>query len=487
VIVPHIDFLDETLRDGQQSLWGMRMQAAHALPVAETLDRTGFSRIDLAASSFMEVLIKFLREDPWEGLDLIMEKITRTPTRGGMRSNAAVSMGITPPDLMDAWMRQLNRHGVRSYWIYDVLYNFHNIDRLANVAKEFGSEIAGTVFFTESPIHTDDLFADQVRQMAAIPGVDTILFYDTAGVLLPDRIRTLIPRVVEAANGKPVEMHSNNLMGTSALAYCEAIKHGVTVIHTASRPMANGPSVPSTEVMVRNVETLGYTHSLDTSLFAPVAEHMERVGTAMGYLVNQHAEYDLFNVGHQVPGGMTGTLKAQLAQYGMSHRLDEVFEETARVRRELGYPIMATPVSQLVGIQAVLNIVTGDRYSVVPTENLMYAAGYYGNPPAPIDPEAMDRMMANPRWQEVVDNPPEEPSIEELRKRYDTNNDDELILKFLVPETDIAAMRAAGPVKREFPLAGPQLDEVRALLRTANSPYLRVATDKFDLQLHRQP
>jgi oxaloacetate decarboxylase alpha subunit len=171
----------------------------------------------------------------------------------------------------------------------------------------------------------------------------------------------------------------------------------------------------------------------------------------------------------------------------MSHRLDEVFEETARVRRELGYPIMATPVSQLVGIQAVLNIVTGDRYSVVPTENLMYAAGYYGNPPAPIDPEAMDRMMANPRWQEVVDNPPEEPSIEDLRKRYDTNNDDELILKFLVPETDIAAMRAAGPVKREFPLAGPQLDEVRALLRTANSPYLRVATDKFDLQLHRQP
>lgn len=481
--MPHLNFLDETLRDGQQSLWGMRMQAAHALPIAETLDRTGFSRIDLAASSFMEVLIKFCREDPWEGLDLIQSRITRTPTRGGMRSNAAVSMGITPPDLMDAWMRQLNRHGVRSYWIYDVLYNFHHIDRLSRVAKEFGSEIAGTVFFTQSPVHTDDLFAEQVRQMAEIPGVDTILFYDTAGVLLPDRIRTLVPRIVEAAGGKPIEMHSNNLMGTSTLAYCEAIQNGVTTIHTASRPMANGPSVPSTEVMVRNAEILGFTHDLDTRLFPAVADHMERVGKAMGYLVNQSAEYDLSNIAHQVPGGMTGTLKAQLAQYGMSHRLDEVFAEAGQVRRELGYPIMATPVSQLVGIQAVLNIVTGERYSVVPTENLMYAAGYYGKPPAPIDPEAMDRMMANPRWQEVVDNPPEEPSIDELRQRYGTTNDDELILRFLVPETDIEAMRAAGPVKQHFPLASDDIEQVRTLMRAVNSPYFRISTEQFDLSL----
>ena len=164
--MPHIDFLDETLRDGQQSLWGMRMQAAHALPVAPILDRTGFSRIDLAASSFHEVLIKFCRENPWEGLDLVLGQIKKTPVRGGMRSNAAVSMGITPPDLMDAWMRQLNRHGVRSFWIYDVLYNFHNIDRLANVAKEFGSEIAGTIFFTQSPVPAEPT---QALPASAVP------------------------------------------------------------------------------------------------------------------------------------------------------------------------------------------------------------------------------------------------------------------------------------------------------------------------------
>ena len=250
--------------------------------------------------------------------------------------------------------------------------------------------------------------------------------------------------------------------------------------------MANGPSTPSTEVMVRNAEVLGFTHSLDTSLFAPVAERMDRVGKAMGYLVNQYAEYDLTNVAHQVPGGMTGTLKAQLAQYGMSDRLDDVFAEAGRVRRELGYPIMATPVSQLVGIQAVLNIVTGDRYSVVPTENLMYAAGFYGTPPAPIDPEAMDRMMANPRWKEVVDNPPEEPSLAELRQRYGTDDDDELFLRFLVPETDIEAMRAAGPVKREFPLASDEIEQVRALMRTVDSPYFRLSTEKFDISMAKQ-
>ena len=481
----HVELLDETLRDGQQSLWGMRMQAGMALPVAPLLDQTGVRVIDYAASSFHEVLVKYCREDPWAGMDLVREKIRRTPMRGGMRSNAAVSFGLTPDALMDLWMRRLNEHGMRSFWIYDVLYNVDKMARLARVAKEYGSEVAGTVFYTLSPVHTDEWFAERTAEIAAVPEIDNILFYDTAGSLDVDRLRTLVPVIVAGAGGKPVEMHSNNLMGMSGLAYVEAVRHGITILHTASRSMANGPSVPSTESVVRNLEMMGCTHSIDPGLLPPVEEHFRAVGRAAGYLVDQVSEYDLFNVTHQVPGGMTGTLKAQLAQHGMTARLDEVLAETAVVRRELGYPVMATPLSQLVGTQAVLNIVSGTRYVHVPDEIIAYAAGHYGTPPAPIDPDVLDKIMSAPRAATVTANPPEQPTLEELRRRHDTRDDDELFLRALLPGPAIAAMRAAGPVRREFPLASPQVEEVRALLASTRTPYLRVVSESMDLELRR--
>src|ERR1700678_3510464 len=162
----HVEFLDETMRDGQQSLWGMRMQAGMALPVAPIIDRTGFKVIDLTGSSPFEVMIRVARENPWEGLDLLVQAMPRTPVRGGMRSNCAVSCGVTPDALMDTRMRQLNRHGCRTFWIYDVLYNIDKMHRLAKVAKEFGSEVGGTVMFFESPVHTDRYYADVTKRVA---------------------------------------------------------------------------------------------------------------------------------------------------------------------------------------------------------------------------------------------------------------------------------------------------------------------------------
>jgi oxaloacetate decarboxylase alpha subunit len=482
----HVELLDCTMRDGQQSLWGMRMQAGMALPVAGVLDRTGFRVIDAAASSFFEVLIKYCREDPWAGLDLLRAAVQRTPMRGGMRGNAAVSFGVTPPALMDTWMRRLNEHGVRSFWLYDVLYGVENFARLARIAKEYGSEVAGTVFFSMSPVHTDAYLAARAAEIAAVPEIDTVLFYDTAGVLDADRLRTLVPQIVAAAAGKPVEFHSNNLMGTSGLAYVEAVRHGVRILHTATRSMANGPSVPSTQSVVRNLELMGCTHDIDTSLLPAVDEHFRKVGTAAGFLVDQVSEYDLFNVTHQVPGGMVGTLKAQLEQHGMTHRLDEVLAETGAVRRELGWPVMATPLSQLVGTQAVLNVVSGDRYALVPDEVVAYAAGHYGTPPAPIEPDVLDRIMASRRATEIVAQPPEQPTLEELRARHGTGaDDDELILKALIPEADIRAMRAAGPVRRDYPLSSPEVAEMQALMATVRMPYVHITTERWALELRR--
>lgn len=481
-----IEFLDQTLRDGQQSLWGMRMQARHALPACDALDRTGFKVIDLTGSHHFEVLVRHCREDPWAMLDALVAAMPRTVLRSGMRANAAISFRTTPDALMDLWMRQLNRHGARSFWIYDVLFDIERTQRLARVAKEFGSEIAGAIMFTLSPVHTDAYYADKARALAALPEVDTLLLYDTAGVLEKERLATLMPAIVAASRGKPIEFHSNNLIGQSAKAYCDSLALGVSILHTASRPMANGPSVPSTECIAANLSLMGHSHDLDLSCLPPVATHFEAMGRACGFKVNAHAEYDLFAATHQIPGGMVGTLKAQLRQHGMEDRLTEVLAEVAKVRRELGWPGMATPFSQLVGIQSVLNIVTGERWSIIPEEIITYAAGHYGQTVAPIDPEVLDRIMADPKAKNVLANPPEQPTLAELHRRHGTDNDDELFLRALVPQVDIDRMRASGPLVTSLPLASSaDADSVIRLMRTLRSPQFRFATEALTVDLLR--
>ena len=388
---------------------------------------------------------------------------------------------------MDLWVQRLCAHGVRSFWIYDVLFGIENMTRLAKVAKESnGAWVAGAVMFALSPVHTDEYFVARAKQLADSPHVDSILLYDTAGVLQKDRIEKLVPALVKVVNGKPIEFHSNNLLALSAKAYLDAIDCGVSVIHTASRPMANGPSVPSTEIMARNVQLRGHTHGLDESLFEPVANHFRAVGNAAGFLVDQFAEYDEFSIQHQIPGGMMGTFKAQLAMHNMMDKLPEVLDEVAAVRRELGYPGMATPFSQLVGIQAVLNIVTGKRYGTVPDEVIQYAAGFYGDTVAPVDVDVLDKIMAAPRAKEVLAHPPEHPDLEDIRKQYGTDDDDELIYRAFVPQPDIDKMRAAGPVKRDYPLlSSPELDQVRKLMQVAKLPVVELQTEGFKVSLRR--
>ena len=483
----HIEFLDETMRDGQQSLWGLRMRAGMALPVSPLIDKTGFKIIDLTGGGMLDVLTRYCQENYWEGLDLLVASMPNTPVRAGLRANANVSFGITPRALMDLWVRRLCAHGVRSFWLYDVLLGTENMCRLAKEAKAAnGAQVAGAIMFALSPVHTDDYFIRKAAILAADPNIDSILLYDTAGVLEHERLSTLVPALVAIANGKPIEMHSNNLLGMSAKGYLDAIDFGVSVIHTASKPMANGPSVPSTENMARNIQLRGHTHGLDESLFEPVAKHFRAVGRAAGFLVDQFAEYDEFSIQHQIPGGMMGTFKAQLAMHNMMDKLDDVLDEVAAVRRELGYPGMATPFSQLVGIQAVLNIVTGKRYGTVPDEVIQYAAGFYGETVAPVDADVLDKIMASPRAKEVVANPPQHPDLDELKKQYGTEDEDELIYRAFVPQPDIDKMRAAGPVKRDFPLlSSPELDQVRKLMQVAKLPVIELQSEGLKVSLRR--
>ncbi len=483
----HIEFIDQTLRDGQQSLWGMRMQAGMALPACPLIDRTGYRVVDCTGSSIFEVLIKYCRENPWEGLDRMIAAMPRSRVRAGMRSNACVTFAITPEAVMDLWVRRLCAHGIRSFWIYDVLFNIDKMHRLARVAKEAGAEVAGAINFSNSPVHTDAYYGARAAELAASPDVDTLLIYDTAGCLQPERVGSLVAQVRANAGGKPIELHSHNVTGLSTWTYLEAIRHGVTILHTAARPLANGPSMPSTEIMLRNIALDGHTHSIDDALLAQVSAHFEAIGRTYGLRIGVPNEFDLSAYAHQIPGGMTGTLRNQLAQHRMADRLDDVLDETAAVRKELGYPGMMTPFSQLVGVSAVMNIVTGKRWSVIPDEVIQYALGYYGRPVAPIEAHVMERIEAAPRYREIKAHPPENPSLEEVRRRNgNVSDDDELLLRAVVPIHDIEAMRAAGPIRLDFPtLSSPEADFARELMQIANSRYVQVASAGLSVELSR--
>lgn len=483
----HVEIIDQTLRDGQQSLWGMRMRAGMALPVTSRIDQVGYEVIDFVGSSMMEILVRDFAEDPWEGLDLIVGSMPRTRVRAGLRNTGIISMSVTPQALMDLWVRRLCEHGVRSFWIYDVLHwNIDKTHRLAAIAKEYDAEVVAALMYTLSPVHTDDFYAAKARALSDSPHVDRLILYDTAGVLTPERARTLIPAVQANARGKALEMHSHNVVGIAPLTYLAAVEAGVTILHTCSRPLANGASLPSVEMTLRNLELAGHSHRLDRSLLAPIAEHFERVGRAAGYPLGVPNEYDLWVFEHQVPGGMTGTLRNQLAQHGMAHRLDEVLHEVAAVRRDLGYPGMATPFSQLVGVLAVMNVVTGQRYRVIPDEVIQYACGYYGQPVAPIDPQVLDRILSSPRAAEIRSNPPPEPSLEELRQRFGGVDDDELILRYLIATPFIEKMRAAGPVPRDFPmLRHSELEQARTLMSESTARRLDVVSAALRLRLER--
>jgi oxaloacetate decarboxylase (Na+ extruding) subunit alpha len=316
-----IELVDQTFRDGQQSLWGMRLRGGMLRKVAGELDRSGFRAVEVTGSSLMECSVRYSREDPWESLDLWRTWLPSSELRSPVCQNRIGTFGMTPDALMDLWVRTLVRHGIDALWVYDCLYNMAQMKRLCDVIAETGAKALGAIMYGISPVHTDEWFAQRVRQMASWPSVNAIYVEDAPGILTPERARTLIPAILAAAGDKPVEWHFHNNTAMGALNYMIAVELGGTILHTCSRPLANGPSLPSTEQTVANLDRLGLEHGIDEAALPPVADHCARIARQEGWLIGEPAEFDAFAYEHHLPGGMTGTLKAQLAQYSMTERL----------------------------------------------------------------------------------------------------------------------------------------------------------------------
>ena len=433
-----IDFVDQTIRDGMGSLWGQRVHSRMLDPIADLVDRTGYTVIDMPLTAVrFPVIARFFRVNPWAEADRILSAFPTTKRRIPLRPNS-VQFGLAADSVVDLWIERICAHGMNSFWLQDVMYDIKKMARVVPVAKEQGAEVLASVMYGLSPYHTDEFFADKVRQMAAIPGVDGIYVEDTAGVLTPERASTLIPAILGAAGELSVELHVHNTTGLAPLTYVEGVRAGVRTLHTALSPLANGASLPSTEQTVANMARLGYGSKLDTKLFAPVTEHLRAVAEIEGYPTCWPNEYDLSIYTHQLPGGMMATLQRQLGELGAGERSPALLDEVALVRQELGYPIMATPISQLVGTQAVLNVVSGTRYGVVPDEIIRYVLGHYGEPAGPIDEEVRDKVLSSPRAAELATWVQEQPSREELRTQVGGGiSDDELMLRLLVSSSDL--------------------------------------------------
>ena len=484
-----IEIIDQTLRDGQQSYWGMRMRAGQILPVAEAIDTAGYRTVDLTGSSIFEVLVRFRQEDPWLGLDTICGALTRSQLRAGTRTNGIVGMNVTPDSIVELWIRTLAKHGIGSLWIFDCLHDVDQMLHVAKIARDAGLEPSPQVNFSESPVHTDDYYGEIIERFVAGGVAETIVLGDEAGVLGPERARRWIRLMRRHAHSIPLELHFHNRTAMANLNHIIGVEEGVTILHSAVSSLANGVSMPSTEVTIDNMRRLGHEVAVDDSRLQEVSDHFGALADDEGYQRGAPVEYAVASIQQQFPGGMMGTLRNQLAQAGMEDRLPAVLEEAIRVRSEMGWPIMATPFSQLVGIQALLNVVQGDRYATIPDENLMYLAGWYGTPPGEVDQELLDRASATDRGRAIMaTSHAPQPSLAEIRREYGERlSDEELLLRYLIPGPDVDAMHAAAqPIEPILPLSGPRgLSWLKDLMETSTGRQVSATRGGVTVSLRR--
>ena len=475
-----VAFVDTTLRDAHQSLWNGQMTTAMMLPIAPVIDQVGFEALDFMALISMDWCVRNQRENPWERVRLMSRAMPNTPLIvGGVLRN----FGSVPDSVTEFWAKKIGEAGAGRLRINDPYHDIDQITKAIKWSKDAGMVTMVALIYSYSPVHTDEYYARKARQIADA-GAERIFIKDVDGLLTPERVRTLVPAVMKETDGIPMELHGHCTTGLAPVYYMDALELGVETLHTAVAPLANGPSQPSADVILRNVKSLGYSTGINEKALAEMTEHFRFVARREGFPEGAPVEYDLRQYDHQVPGGMMSNYRAELARRGLAHELDALLEEIARIRRELGYPIMVTPVSQYIGAQAILNHTTGERYRIVTDEVIKYILGHYGDLAAPVDPEVKARVMAMPRTRELLHWQPPQRSIEDLRRDYDPDiTDDEFLLRALSSNQQaVDEVLTAGPGSYDYPARDkPVLDLVREL--TGRKDIASISIQKGDFYL----
>jgi oxaloacetate decarboxylase (Na+ extruding) subunit alpha len=482
-----VAIIDTTLRDGQQSLWALNMRTGVMLAALEHLDHAGFEAMEFFVPVVqIKKMIRDLREDPFQWLRLGARRARDTPLRlhAGYRSG----LGKVPESVGKLLVQLVIDQGITVARISDPWNDFDNLREEHEGLRQMGMQSVVNLIYSVSPRHTDDYFIARVKKAAALQPY-RLCFKDVGGLLTSDRIDALLPRIQAAAGDIPIEFHCHCNNGLAPYNVVRVLEHGLRHIHTAVPPLANGSSQPSVLNVLGNITALGLDCRIDPVPIRAAAEVLEAVAHRERLAMGVPVEYDAGLYRHQVPGGMISNLRYQLAKVGKADRLAEVLEEVVQVRADFGYPIMVTPLSQFVGTQAAINVITGERYRQVTDETIQYALGHWGREALEhIDPDARERILERPRARQLAKVKFEQPSLAEVRKRYGERlTDEELLLRVYVDEDAIAIARNAPPPDETALSAGQSIvDLVSALTRVRGRRYLNISRGDTKVRLRRE-
>jgi len=386
-----VHITDTTLRDAHQSLWATRMQIADMLPILPKMDSVGFWSLEVWGGATFDAALRFLDENPWERLRVIKKHCPNTPLQMLLRGQNLVGYRHYSDEIVTRFVHASKRNGIDVFRVFDALNDIRNVEVSARAVKECGGHFEGAISYTVSPVHTLDSYLEYAQQLKDL-GADTICIKDMAGMLTPFRTEKMV-RALKDQIGLPVHVHCHYIGGMAPMNYLKAAEAGAEIVDTAVVALAFGNSQPAVEMIVAALKESEYDTGIDLDLLFEIAEYWERIRAQKGLKrgITTLLQMEVFS--HQVPGGMMSNLVSQLEIQKASDRLPDVLAEIPRVRAEVGYPPLVTPLSQIVGTQAVINVLTGKRWAVVPQEMRDYIRGLYGKAPGPMDKDVVAKVL----------------------------------------------------------------------------------------------
>lgn len=391
-----VKFTETVLRDGQQSQIATRMPIEDMLPILDTMDRSGYHAIEMWGGATFDSCLRFLNEDPWERLRMIREHVTHTKLQMLLRGQNLLGYRNYADDVVRAVVTKSIENGIDIIRVFDALNDVRNLTTSIEACKQAGGECQCAISYTTSPVHTVSYFVDLARRMADA-GADSICIKDMAGNLTPVDARALV-RGIKSEISVPLEVHTHATAGIAEMTYLVSVEEGADIIDTCISSFSGGTSQPATESLAIALEGLGYSTGLSLDALNESAAYFNGVRDTFrtsGQLNPKVKDTDPKALVYQVPGGMLSNLLSQLSEQGMEDRFEKVLAEVPRVRADLGYPPLVTPLSQMVGTQALMNVLTQERYKMIPVEIKDYVRGLYGAAPAPISDEIRTKIIGD--------------------------------------------------------------------------------------------
>ncbi|MBI2957416.1 MAG: hypothetical protein HYY32_01105 [Chloroflexi bacterium] len=483
-----VRFVDQTIRDGHQSLWAMRMSTPMMLAIAPVMDEAGYEFVQLIGGGQVSAAMYNYRENAFDRMRLLVKAMPHTPLGFGTPPKTIGGFQVMPDSVRDLWMRCCADAGAGWIGLNEFLGNYRDMSGMAELSRKLGLKINVPMVFAITPLHTDEWYTRKAAEIAQSLKPDNIWIKDSMGLLTPERTRTLVPAILTGIGDIPLGFHSHCNTGLAPLCYLEAVRLGARVVHTCLPPLANGTSLASAFNVERNLSLLGYQPMVNRKAMEAESAHFMYVARREGKPIGEPVEYDVSQATRGMAGGVISNLKYYLEQRGLENRWDDVVDDIQVMCKEWGYPPNVTPYSQIMNVQAVLNVSVGERYKVAPDETIRYLLGHFGRPPAPIDQNVLDKVSSLPQAKLFLKWEQPQPSVEDLRKQIGRPgiSDEELLLRICYPQQHVEAMYAAGPIVNNYPRGDkPLLALITELTTRKDASHVRVEKTGFSLTLRK--